>query len=185
MEKNSPRYKDKYTKEVVPKLKDKFGYKNINEVPKLKKISINQGIGKYSSDKKAQEIFRNEITTITGQYAVLTKSKVDVSNFKLRKGMGIGVMVTLRRDRMYEFFDRLVSVSIPRIRDFRGLNAKSFDKKGNYNLGLTEQIIFPEINIDKVKNIHGLNISFITTAKTDEEAKFLLQELGMPFKKNN
>ena len=178
----SPRLRDKYLNEVVPALMKQFNYKSVMQVPKLQKISINQGVGQAITDKKLLDATVEEMTAIAGQRAVKTYSKKDISNFKLRKGMGIGARVTLRRDRMYEFLDRLVSVSIPRIRDFRGINDKGFDGRGNYTFGISEQLIFPEINIDQVNRIQGMNMTFVTTAKTDEEAFALLKEFGLPFK---
>ena len=178
----SPRLKDKYRAEVVPALQKKFNYGSPMQVPKLEKICLNQGIGDAVGDKKMIESAVKEMTTIAGQKAVPTHSKKDISNFKLRKGVAIGVRVTLRGDRMYEFLDRLVSVALPRIRDFRGINDKGFDGKGNYTLGITEQIIFPEIDIDKVSKIMGMDITFVTSANTDEEALALLSEFGLPFR---
>jgi large subunit ribosomal protein L5 len=178
----SPRLKDKYRNEIVPALMKQFNYKSVMQVPKLVKISINQGVGQAITDKKVLDASIVEMTNITGQKAVKTYSRKDISNFKLRKGMGIGARVTLRREKMYEFLDRLVSVSIPRIRDFRGINDKGFDGRGNYTFGITEQLIFPEINIDQVNRIQGMNMTFVTTAKTDEEAFALLKEFGLPFK---
>ena len=178
----SPRLKDKYRNEIVPALMKQFNYKSVMQVPKLVKISINQGVGQAITDKKLLDASIVEMTNITGQKAVKTYSRKDISNFKLRKGMGIGARVTLRREKMYEFLDRLVSVSIPRIRDFRGINDKGFDGRGNYTFGITEQLIFPEINIDQVSRIQGMNMTFVTTAKTDEEAFALLKEFGLPFK---
>ena len=179
-----PRLKETYIKEIAPALKEKFQYKSVMEVPKLVKISINKGIGAAVADKKLIDVGVDELTTITGQRAVATKARVSISNFKLREDMPIGARVTLRGDRMYEFMDRLLNIALPRVRDFRGVKDKGFDGRGNYSLGITEQIIFPEIDIDKVKKIEGMNVTFITTAKTDKEAKSLLQELGLPFKKN-
>lgn len=179
----SPRLKEKYFKEVVPALKEQFQYKNTMQVPKLVKISLNQGLGDAIADKKLIDAGVTEMSSIAGQRAVATKSRKDISNFKLRKGMPVGVRVTLRGDKMYEFLDRLISVSIPRIRDFRGINEKGFDGRGNYNMGIIEQIIFPEIVIDKVAKINGMDISFVTTAKTDKECLALLKEFGLPFKK--
>jgi large subunit ribosomal protein L5 len=179
---NTTRLKDYYQDKVVPALMEKFGYKSIMEVPKLVKISINQGLGAAVSDKKIIDNAIEELGTITGQRAVSTKSRLAISNFKLRENMPIGVRVTLRRETMYEFLDRLVSVSLPRVRDFRGINAKGFDGRGNYSFGIIEQIIFPEINIDRISRINGMDITFVTTAKTDAEAMALLSELGMPFK---
>ncbi|NTW24066.1 MAG: 50S ribosomal protein L5 [Lentimicrobium sp.] len=178
----TPRLRDKYSKEIIPALTEQFQYKTVMQVPKLLKISVNQGLGTAIADKKLIDAGVNEITSITGQKAVATKSKKDISNFKLRKGMPIGVRVTLRGNTMYEFLDRLVSVAIPRIRDFRGINEKGFDGRGNYTLGVTEQIIFPEILIDKVAKINGMDITFVTTAHTDKECLALLKEFGLPFK---
>ncbi|MBL7905405.1 MAG: 50S ribosomal protein L5 [Bacteroidales bacterium] len=178
----SPRLKDKYSQEIIPALTEQFQYKTVMQVPKLLKISLNQGLGTAIADKKLIEAGVNELTAISGQKAVATKSKKDISNFKLRKGMPIGVRVTLRSNQMYEFLDRLVAVAIPRIRDFRGINDKGFDGKGNYTLGVTEQIIFPEILIDKVAKINGLDITFVTTARTDKECMALLKQFGLPFK---
>jgi large subunit ribosomal protein L5 len=179
---NTTRLKDYYQDKVVPALMEKFGYKSIMEVPKLVKISINQGLGAAVADKKIIDNAIEELGTITGQRAVSTKSRLAISNFKLRENMPIGVRVTLRRETMYEFLDRLVSISLPRVRDFRGINAKGFDGRGNYSFGIIEQIIFPEINIDRISRINGMDITFVTTAKTDAEAMALLSELGMPFK---
>ncbi|MBL7887931.1 MAG: 50S ribosomal protein L5 [Bacteroidia bacterium] len=178
----SPRLKDKYKADVVPALQKKYSYGSSMEVPKLQKICVNQGVGDAVSDKKLIEGAIKEMTTITGQKAVSTISKKDISNFKLRKGVPIGVRVTLRGDTMYEFLDRLISVALPRIRDFRGINDKGFDGNGNYTLGVSEQIIFPEIDIDKVSKIMGMDITFVTSAKTDGEALALLAEFGLPFK---
>jgi large subunit ribosomal protein L5 len=178
----SPRLKDKYKADVIPALQKKFGYSSSMQVPKLQKICLNQGIGDAVSDKKLIEGAIKEMTTISGQKAVATTSKKDISNFKLRKGVPIGVRVTLRGDMMYEFLDRLISVALPRIRDFRGINDKGFDGNGNYTLGVTEQIIFPEIDIDKVNKIMGMDITFVTTTGNDEEALALLSEFGLPFK---
>lgn len=180
-----PRLKTKYREEVVPTLKEQFQYKSPMEVPRLVKICINQGVGKATQDKKLVDNALDEITRITGQKAVPTKARKSVSNFKLREEMTIGVRVTLRQERMYEFLDRLISVALPRVRDFRGINDKSFDGRGNYSMGITEQIIFPEIDLDKVSNITGMDITFVTTAKTDAEALALLKGLGMPFKNQN
>jgi large subunit ribosomal protein L5 len=177
----TPRLKKKYQTEVVNNLKG--NYKSVMQVPKLVKICLNQGIGSASSDKKQIEAAQNEMTMITGQKAVLTKSSKDISNFKLRKGMPIGARVTLRGDKMFEFLERLITSSLPRVRDFRGINAKGFDGRGTYNLGIKEQIIFPEIDIDQVNKITGMDITFVTTANTDDEAKSLLTEFGLPFKK--
>lgn len=177
-----PRLREKYTNEVVPALKEQFQYKNNMEVPRLTKICLNQGLGAAIADKKLIDTAVEEMTIISGQKAVQTKSRKDISNFKLRKGMPIGVRVTLRGDKMYEFLDRLIAVSLPRIRDFRGINDKGFDGKGNYTVGVSEQIIFPEINIDKVSKMMGMDITFVTSAKNDQEAYALLKEFGMPFK---
>jgi large subunit ribosomal protein L5 len=179
----APRLKQKYREQVVPALQAKFNYKSSMEVPVIKKICINQGLGKAVADKKIIDNAVEEISLIAGQRAVPTYSKKDISNFKLRKGMPIGVRVTLRGDRMYEFLDRLISASIPRTRDFRGVKAKGFDGHGNFTMGVKEQIIFPEIDIDKVKGIQGMDITFVTNAKTNEEAKSLLSEFGFPFTK--
>ena len=178
----TPRLADKYTKEVVPALMKKFGYKTIMQAPKLTKICLNRGVNGAVADKKLVDIAVEELSSITGQKAVATMSKKDISNFKLRKAMPIGARVTLRGVKMFEFLDRFVSVSLPRVRDFKGINDKSFDGRGNYTLGITEQIIFPEIDIDKVNKITGMDITFVTTASTNEEAYELLKELGMPFK---
>ena len=178
----TPRLADKYKAEVVPALMKKFGYKTVMQAPKLTKICLNRGVNGATADKKLVDIAIEELTTITGQKAVATMSKKDISNFKLRRNMPIGARVTLRGDQMFEFLDRLISVSLPRVRDFKGINDKSFDGRGNYTLGVTEQIIFPEIDIDKVNKITGLDITFVTTARTNEEAYELLKELGMPFR---
>jgi large subunit ribosomal protein L5 len=180
--KYSPRLKAMYRDAVVPALQKKFNYSSPMQVPKLEKICLNQGVGDAVSDKKLVENAVKEMTTITGQKANATISRKDISNFKLRKGVPIGVKVTLRGDKMYEFLDRLVSAALPRIRDFRGINDKGFDGKGNYTLGITEQIIFPEIDIDKVNKIMGMDITFVTSADSDEEAHALLAEFGLPFK---
>ena len=178
-----PRLKTKYQQEVVPALQAQFNYKTPMQVPRLLKISINQGIGDATGDKKLVDNAAQELSIITGQKAVPTRARTSVSNFKLREGMPIGVRVTLRGERMYEFLDRFITVALPRVRDFRGINDKSFDGRGNYTLGITEQIIYPEIDIDKVTKIMGMDISFVTSADTDAEAFALLKELGMPFKK--
>jgi large subunit ribosomal protein L5 len=177
-----PRLKTKYKEDIRTALKDKFQYKSVMQVPKLEKIAINQGVGSATSDKKQIENAINELTTITGQQAVPSKSKKDISNFKLRKGMPIGVRVTLRDNKMYEFLDRLIAVALPRIRDFKGINDKGFDGNGNYTLGISEQIIFPEINIDKINKIQGMDITFVTSATNDVEALELLKQFGLPFK---
>ncbi len=179
----TPNLKTKYKEEVIPALMKEFKYKSVMQVPKLEKIVINQGIGGAVADKKIVETAINEITTITGQKAIATLSKKDISNFKLRKASPIGVKVTLRAERMYEFLERVINASLPRIRDFKGINNK-MDGRGNYTLGITEQIIFPEIDIDKITKIMGMEISFVTTAKTDEEGFALLREYGIPFKSN-
>lgn len=180
--KYTPRLADKYTKEVIPALVKKFSYDTVMQTPRLEKICVNRGVNGAVTDKKLVDIALDELSTITGQKAVATMSKKDISNFKLRKNMPIGARVTLRGVKMYEFLDRLISVALPRVRDFKGINEKSFDGRGNYTMGVTEQIIFPEIDIDKVNKITGLDITFVTTAGTDEEAYELLKELGMPFK---
>jgi large subunit ribosomal protein L5 len=177
-----PRLKKLYFDQIVPGLAKQFEYKSIMQVPKLEKICINQGIGDATQDKKIIEGSLKEMTAIAGQKAVSTKAKKSISNFKLREEMVIGSRVTLRKDLMYEFLDRLISVALPRVRDFRGINDKSFDGRGNYSLGITEQIIFPEIDLDKIDRIKGLDITIVTSAKTDKEARELLKELGMPFK---
>jgi len=182
--KYTPRLKKAYRDSVVPALQKKFNYSSPMQVPKLEKICLNQGVGDAVSDKKMVEGAVKEMTTITGQKANATISRKDISNFKLRKGVPIGVKVTLRGDKMYEFLDRLVSAALPRIRDFRGINDRGFDGKGNYTLGITEQIIFPEIDIDKVSKIMGMDITFVTSADSDEEARALLTEFGLPFRSN-
>ena len=178
---NTANLKKEYQDRVVPALMKEFEYKSVMQVPVLNKIVINQGLGMASADKKIIDIAISELTTITGQKAVATVSKKDISNFKLRKKMPIGVMVTLRREQMYEFLERLVRIALPRIRDFKGIESK-FDGRGNYTLGIQEQIIFPEINIDSITKILGMNITFVTSAKTDEEGYALLREFGLPFK---
>lgn len=178
-----PRLHTKYNEEVAPKLKERFGYTSTMQTPKLLKISLNQGVGAATQDKKLVDAAVNELTMISGQKAVATIAKKSVSNFKLREGMPIGAKVTLRGEHMWEFLDRLVSVALPRVRDFRGVSNKSFDGRGNYTMGITEQIIFPEIDLDKVNRINGLDVTFVTSAKTDNEAFELLKELGVPFKK--
>ena len=179
---NTANLKKEYQDRVVPALMKEFEYKSVMQVPVLKKIVINQGLGMASADKKIIDIAISELTTITGQKAVATVSKKDISNFKLRKKMPIGVMVTLRREQMYEFLERLVRIALPRIRDFKGIESK-FDGRGNYSLGITEHIIFPEIDYDKIDHIRGLNITIVTSSKTDEGAKALLDAIGMPFRK--
>ena len=176
----TPRLKQKYNSEIVNKLKG--NYKSVMQVPKLVKISLNHGVGNNSADKKFIDTAQQEMSAIAGQKALITKSKKDISNFKVRKGMPVGVMVTLRGNKMYEFLDRLISVALPRVRDFRGISDKGFDGRGNYSFGVTEQLIFPEIDIDKVSNINGMDITIVTTANTDKEAFGLLQSFGLPFK---
>ncbi len=178
-----PRLKEDFNKRILISLKEEYSYRNLMEVPRLKKIVLSRGVGDAVSDKKLVEFAVDELTIITGQKAVATVSKKDVSSFKLRKGMPIGAKVTLRRDKMYEFLDRLVTASLPRVRDFQGVRSSGFDGRGNYNLGISEQIIFPEIDIDKVNKISGMDITFVTSAKTDKEAESLLMKLGLPFKK--
>ncbi|MBD1259476.1 50S ribosomal protein L5 [Maribacter polysiphoniae] len=178
------RLKKEYKERIVDALKEEFGYKNVMQVPKLEKIVVSRGVGAAVADKKLIDHAVDELTMITGQKAVSTMSKKDVAAFKLRKGMPIGAKVTLRGERMYEFLDRLVTSALPRVRDFQGIRATGFDGRGNYSLGVTEQIIFPEINIDKINRINGMDITFVTSAPTDKEAKSLLTELGLPFKKN-
>ena len=181
---NMPRLKEDYNSRIKAALIEEFGYKNEMQVPKLQKIVISKGVGAAIADKKLIEYALEELASITGQKAISTISKKDIAVFKLRKGMPIGVKVTLRQQKMYEFLDRLVTASLPRVRDFKGVKANGFDGRGNYTLGITEQIIFPEINIDKVNKIGGMDITFVTSANTDKEAKSLLHELGIPFKKN-
>jgi large subunit ribosomal protein L5 len=176
------RLRKKYKEEVVPAMMKEFSYTSVMQVPRITKIAMNQGVGKATSDKKMIDVAVTETTTISGQKAVSTKSKKDISNFKLRVGVAVGVRVTLRGDRMYEFLDRLLSVALPRVRDFKGVNEKSFDGRGNYTLGITEQIIFPEIDIDKVTHMNGMDITFVTNANSDKEAFALLKYLGMPFR---
>lgn len=179
-----PRLREKYDKEIVPALMQEFQFKTVMQVPKLLKISVNQGVGGAVTDKKLVDFAVDEMTNITGQKAVQTKSRKDISNFKVRKGMPVGVRVTLRGNNMYEFLDRLISVSIPRVRDFRGISDKGFDGRGNFTFGVTEQIIFPEINIDKINKITGMDITFVTSAANDKEAHALLKSFGIPFKKH-
>ena len=180
----SPRLKEEYKSRVIDALKEEFSYTNVMQVPKLERIVVSRGVGSAVADKKLLEYAVDELTNITGQKAVATLSKKDVANFKLRKGVPIGAKVTLRGERMYEFLDRLITSALPHVRDFNGIKATGFDGRGNYSLGVTEQIIFPEINIDRIKKIDGMNITFVTSADTDKEAKSLLTELGLPFKKN-
>ena len=177
----NPRLKDQYNNDVVPALKEKFEYTSVMQVPKITKVVVNKGIGAAVADKKLIDIGVEELTTITGQKAVATVAKNSISNFKLREGMPIGARVTLRGDRMYEFIDRLLNIALPRVRDFRGVKDKGFDGRGNYTLGVKEQIIFPEISIDKVNKISGMDITFVTTANSDEESYELLKAMGMPF----
>ncbi len=181
----TPRLKEKYREEIVPSLKEKFQYKSVMQVPKITKISINRGIGAGVADKKQVDVGATELSMIAGQKAVPTLSKKAISNFKLREDMPIGARVTLRGERMYEFLDRLISVALPRVRDFRGVSEKGFDGRGNYTLGIKEQIIFPEISIDKVNKITGMNITLVTTANSDEESYELLKAYGMPFANKN
>jgi large subunit ribosomal protein L5 len=181
----TPRLKEKYLNEITPALMNEFQYKSSMQVPRLVKIVLNQGVGGAIADKKLIDFAVDEMTQISGQKAVATKSKVDISNFKLRKGMSVGARVTLRGNNMYEFLDRLIATAIPRIRDFRGISDKGFDGRGNFTMGVTEQIIFPEINIDKINKITGMDITMVTTAPNDKEAYALLKEFGIPFKKNN
>lgn len=180
----TPRLKQEYKDRVASSLQEEFSYSNVMEIPKLSKIVLSRGVGAAVADKKLIDYSLEEFNAITGQKAVATMSKKDVASFKLRKGMPIGVKVTLRGERMYEFLDRLVTVALPRVRDFQGIKSSGFDGRGNYNMGITEQIIFPEINIDKVNKISGMDVTFVTTAKTDKEAKSLLSELGLPFTKS-
>lgn len=177
----TPRLKEKYTKEVIPALMQKFSYKNVNEVPRLNKIVINMGLGEAKDNAKVLEHAMKDIETIAGQHPVVCRARKSVANFKLREGMSIGAKVTLRGDRMQYFADKLINIALPRVRDFRGVSPKSFDGRGNYALGIKEQLIFPEIDYDKIDKIRGMDIIFVTTAKTDEEAKALLELLGMPF----
>ena len=179
----SPRLKEEYRERIVQTLTEEFDYNNVMMVPKLEKIVISRGVGAAVADKKLIDHAVEELTTISGQKAIATISKKDVASFKLRKGMPIGAKVTLRGERMYEFLDRLITIALPRVRDFQGIKANCFDGRGNYNLGVTEQIIFPEINIDKINRISGMDITFVTSAETDQEAKSLLTALGLPFKK--
>ena len=181
----SPRLKEKYHSEIVSLLMEKFSYSSVMEVPKISKICINRGIGDAVTDKKLVDVGVEELTQIAGQRAIETKAKISVSNFKLREGMPIGARVTLRKDKMYEFLDRLMTVALPRVRDFRGLKIKGLDGRGNYSMGVQEQIIFPEISIDKINRISGMDITFVTSAKTDEESLELLKAFGMPFVSKN
>jgi len=183
--KYTPRLKERYKNEIISVLTEKFKYTTVMQVPRLEKICLNQGVKGATSDKKLVDNAVNEMTAIAGQKAVSAKSRLAISNFKLRENMPIASRVTLRQERMYEFLDRLISVSLPRVRDFKGINNKGFDGRGNYTMGIKEQIIFPEMEIDKVTNINGMDITFVTTANTDEESYALLEALGMPFKKDN
>jgi large subunit ribosomal protein L5 len=178
------RLKNTYYEEIVPKLREQFGYSNIHQVPKVVKVVVNRGLGEASQNAKALESSIKELTTIAGQKPVVTRAKKAIAGFKLRKGMPVGVMVTLRGERMYAFLDRLLNLALPRIRDFRGVSPKSFDGRGNYSLGVREQLIFPEIDYDSIDQIRGMDISIITTAKSDEEGRALLKEMGMPFRTN-
>ncbi len=183
MKNYTPRLEQEYKERIIDALMKEFGYKNVMQVPKLEKIVVSRGVGAAVSDKKLVDYAVEELTTITGQKAISTISKKDVAAFKLRKGMPIGAKVTLRKDKMYEFLDRLITIALPRVRDFQGIKPDGFDGRGNYNLGITEQIIFPEIDFDKINKISGMDITFVTSANTDKEAKALLRELGLPFKK--
>lgn len=174
--------KDHYQKTVVPKLMEQFNYKNIHQVPKIVKVTVNRGLGEASQNTKALEASLNELSLITGQKPVVTRAKKAIAGFKIRKGMPVGIMVTLRSERMYSFLERLINLSLPRIRDFRGVDSRSFDGRGNYTLGVREQLIFPEINYDMIEQIRGMDISIVTTANTDEEGRALLKEMGMPFR---
>lgn len=180
----APRLKTVYQETIVSKLMEQFNYQNIHQVPKVVKVTVNRGLGEASQNAKALESSLNEIATITGQKPVVTRAKKAIAGFKIRKGMPVGVMVTLRAERMYAFLDRLINLALPRIRDFRGVSPKSFDGRGNYTLGLREQLIFPEVDYDSIDQIRGMDISIITTAKTDEEGRALLKEMGMPFRNN-
>lgn len=177
------RFKDKYQNDVAKALMEKFGYKSVMEIPKIEKIVINMGLGDGKDNPKVIKAAVDELATIAGQAPIITKAKKSVANFKVREGMNVGAKVTLRGERMYEFIDRFITIALPRVRDFRGVNANSFDGRGNYTLGIKEQLIFPEINIDKVEHVRGMDITFVTTAKTDEEARELLRLMGMPFMK--
>lgn len=179
----APRFKEQYKAEIVPALMERFGYSNVNEVPRLEKIVVNMGVGAAVADAKQLDSAMADLAIVTGQKPMLTRAKKSIAGFKLRQHMPIGAKVTLRGDRMWEFFDRLTSTAIPRIRDFRGLSAKSFDGRGNYSMGVTEQLIFPEIDYDKVDRVRGMDITFVTSAKTDEEAKALLEAFSFPFKR--
>ena len=177
------RFKEKYQNDVAKALMEKFGYKSVMEIPKIEKVVINMGLGDGKDNPKVIKVAVDELATIAGQAPIITKAKKSVANFKVREGMSVGAKVTLRGERMYEFIDRFITIALPRVRDFRGVNANSFDGRGNYTLGIKEQLIFPEINIDKVETVRGMDITFVTTAKTDEEARELLKLMGMPFTK--
>ncbi|MGI6358994.1 MAG: 50S ribosomal protein L5 [Bacillota bacterium] len=177
-----PRLKDKYNNEVRPAMQQKFGYQNVMEIPRLEKVVLNMGVGKAIGNSKLLDAAAQDLATVSGQKPVITRARNSISNFKLREGMAIGAKVTLRGDRMYEFMDKLMNINLPRVRDFRGVSPKSFDGRGNYSLGVKEQLIFPEIEYDKVESIQGMDITVVTTARTDEEAKALLEFLGMPFR---
>jgi large subunit ribosomal protein L5 len=177
-----PRLKDKYNNEVRPAMQQKFGYQNVMEIPRLEKVVLNMGVGKAIGNSKLLDAAAQDLATVSGQKPVITRARNSISNFKLREGMAIGAKVTLRGDRMYEFMDKLMNINLPRVRDFRGVSPKSFDGRGNYSLGVKEQLIFPEIEYDKVDSIQGMDITVVTTARTDEEAKALLEFLGMPFR---
>ncbi len=179
----APRFKEKYREEVVPALVKRLGYENVNEVPRLEKIVVNMGVGEAATDLKQLEAAMEDMAVVTGQKPMVTRAKKSIAGFKIRQGMPIGAKVTLRGDRMWEFFDRLLSTAIPRVRDFRGLSTKSFDGRGNYTMGVNEQLIFPEVDYDKVDRVRGMDITFVTNAKTDEEAKALLEEFAFPFKR--
>ena len=179
----APRFKEKYRAEIVPALMERFGYGNVHQAPRLEKIVLNMGVGGATQDAKLLESAISDLTIISGQKPAITKAKKSIASFKLRQGMPIGCKVTLRGDRMWEFFDRLLSTALPRIRDFRGVSAKSFDGRGNYSLGVNEQLIFPEVDYDKVDKIRGMDITFVTSSKTDEECRVLLEQFGFPFKK--
>ena len=176
------RMQDQYKAEIVPKLKEKFGYRNVMQVPKLSKVVVNMGLGDAIENVKVIETAAGEICIISGQKPVVTKARKSIANFKLREGVPIGVMVTLRRDRMYNFLDKLIAIALPRVRDFRGVSPKGFDGRGNYTLGIKEQIMFPEVNYDKIEKVRGMNITIVTTARTDEEGLELLRLMGMPFR---
>jgi len=179
----APRFKEKYRAEVVPALMERFGYSNVHQAPRLEKIVVNMGVGAATQDAKLLEHAVSDLAIVTGQKPAITKAKKSIASFKLRQGMSVGCKVTLRGDRMWEFFDRLLSTALPRIRDFRGVSATAFDGRGNYSLGVTEQLIFPEIDYDKVDKIRGMDITFVTSADTDEECRALLEQFGFPFKK--